>query len=129
MANRLWECGADSGGAEPVFEGEFGGHMRDDTIRKRVLNPTRELIGMEWVSFHSFRHTCASLLFESGKDIRQVSEWLGHSDPAFTLRTYVHLMDDGLGSVEFFDSLVSDRESANGSGREAVKSRDRQPLC
>lgn len=24
-----------------------------------------------------------------------VNGWLGHSDAAFTLRTYVHLMDDG----------------------------------
>jgi integrase len=49
------------------------------------------------VSFHNFRHTCASLLFEAGRHIRQVCDWLGHSDPAFTLRTYVHLMDEGIG--------------------------------
>jgi hypothetical protein len=29
----------------------------------------------------------------------------GHADPGFTLRTYVHLMDDGLGNAEFFDHL------------------------
>jgi hypothetical protein len=49
------------------------------------------------VSFHAFRHTYASLLFEEGRNIRQVSEWLGHADPAFTLRTYVHLLDAGVG--------------------------------
>ena len=52
---------------------------------------------MEWVSFHAFRHTWASLLFDEGRNIKQVSEWLGHSDPAFTLRTYVHLLDEGVG--------------------------------
>jgi integrase len=46
------------------------------------------------------------LLFEAGKNIRQVSEWLGHADPGFTLRTYVHLMDDGLGDADFLDSVV-----------------------
>jgi hypothetical protein len=25
-----------------------------------------------------------------------VSEWLGHADPAFTLRTHVHLLDEGI---------------------------------
>ncbi len=50
-----------------------------------------------WVSFHSFRHTCASLLFEEGRNVKQVSEWLGHADPGFTLRTYVHLLDAGVG--------------------------------
>jgi hypothetical protein len=35
-----------------------------------------------------------------------VSKWLGHADPAFTLRTYVHLMDGGLGGAAFFDQAV-----------------------
>jgi integrase len=52
-----------------------------------------------WVSFHTFRHTCASLLFDAGRNVKQVAEWLGHADPAFTLRTYVHLMDQGLGDA------------------------------
>jgi hypothetical protein len=31
-----------------------------------------------------------------------VQEWLGHADPGFTLRTYVHLLDAGVGgSLEF----------------------------
>jgi integrase len=59
------------------------------------------------VSFHTFRHTCASLLFEAGKDVKQVQEWLGHADPAITLRTYVHLMDDGLGDADFLDLAVT----------------------
>jgi hypothetical protein len=33
-------------------------------------------------------------------------EWLGHADPGFTLRTYVHLMDAGVGDAEFFDNAV-----------------------
>jgi hypothetical protein len=46
------------------------------------------------------------MLFEGGKSIRQVAAWLGHADPAFTLRTYVHLLDDGLGGAEFLDDAV-----------------------
>jgi len=26
-----------------------------------------------------------------------VQRWLGHSDPGFTLRTYIHLLDNDLG--------------------------------
>jgi integrase len=33
------------------------------------------------VSFHTFRHTCASLLFDDGRNIKQVQEWLGHAEP------------------------------------------------
>ena len=59
-----------------------------------------------WVTFHTFRHTCASLLFEAGRDVKQVSAWLGHADAGFTLRTYVHLMDDGIGDATFMDDAV-----------------------
>ena len=84
---------------------------------------------MPWVSFHNFRHTCASLLFESGKNIRQVCDWLGHTDPAFTLRTYVHLMDEGVGDAAFLDALVGNpvatrdpQTAANGEPVEAAES-------
>ena len=33
--------------------------------------------------------------------------WLGHADPGFTLRTYVHLIDDGLGDADFLDGRVT----------------------
>jgi integrase len=61
---------------------------------------------MEWVGFHTFRHTCASTLFARGKSIKQVQHWLGHADASFTLRTYVHLQDGDLGGAEFWDAPV-----------------------
>ena len=36
-----------------------------------------------------------------------VQEWLGHHSPAFTLATYVHLMDGGLGDADFLDDWVT----------------------
>jgi hypothetical protein len=45
----------------------------------------------------------ASLLFAAGKSPKQVQVWLGHADPAFTLRVYVHLLDDGLCGADFLD--------------------------
>ena len=49
---------------------------------------------------------CASLLFAAGKNPKQVQEWLGHHDAAFTLRTYVHLLEEGVGDAAFFDVIV-----------------------
>lgn len=46
------------------------------------------------------------VLLEQGRNVKRVQEWLGHADAAFTLRTYVHLMDAGVGSAEFFDSAI-----------------------
>jgi hypothetical protein len=50
---------------------------------------------------------CASLLLDSGKNIRQVAAWLGHKEPAFTLRTYTHLMDAGRGDAAFFEASAT----------------------
>jgi integrase len=55
---------------------------------------------------HRPADTCASLLFEAGRNVRQVADWLDHADPSFTLRTYVHLMDEGIGDAEFMDQAV-----------------------
>ncbi len=44
--------------------------------------------------FHALRHYFASACLHNGADIRALAEYLGHHDPGFTLRTYVHLMPD-----------------------------------
>ena len=41
---------------------------------------------------HALRHFCASTWLEHGVSIRAVAEYLGHSDPGFTLRIYTHMM-------------------------------------
>jgi integrase len=41
---------------------------------------------------HSLRHFYASALLDAGESIKALSEYLGHADPGFTLRTYTHLM-------------------------------------
>ena len=99
MAARLLAHRRDTYGGPkaPVFASQAGTPLIRGRVAERVLNPAREAVGLPWVSFHAFRHTCASLLFEEGRNIRQVAEWLGHADPAFTLRTYVHLLDAGVG--------------------------------
>jgi integrase len=96
-----------AGPESPVFASRTGTPLQPSNVWRQTLKPTREAVGMPWVTFHSFRHTCASLLFDTGRNVKQVSEWLGHADPAFTLRRYVHLMDAGLGDADFLDEMVS----------------------
>lgn len=63
----------------------------------RVMKPSAGEAGVPWAAFHTLRHTCASRLFAQGRNAVQVQRWLGHHSPAFTLSTYVHLMDGDLG--------------------------------
>lgn len=44
--------------------------------------------------FHALRHCFASTFLGSGGSIRDLAEYLGHSDPGFTLKVYTHLMPD-----------------------------------
>lgn len=104
IARRLWPQQGKPG--EPLFATAAGTPLSDGNLRRRVLAPAARRASVPWVGFHTFRHTCASLLFEGGKDIKQVSAWLGHADPAFTLRTYIHLLDGGIGDADFLDRAV-----------------------
>jgi len=37
------------------------------------------------------RHSCASLLLANGVPMKQIQEWLGHSDFSTTANVYAHL--------------------------------------
>jgi integrase len=40
--------------------------------------------GLRKIRFHDLRHSCASLLLANGVPMKQIQEWLGHSDFATT---------------------------------------------
>ncbi len=50
-------------------------------------------IVLDGVTFHSLRHTFASILVSQGYDVVFVSRQLGHANPAITLKVYAHLSD------------------------------------
>lgn len=102
---------AYKGPSAPVFPSRTDTPLSPSNVHRRILEPAAISAGFSeevvsrtgkprtrsTVSFHVFRHTCASLLFEEGRNVKQVADWLGHADPGFTLRTYVHLLDAGVG--------------------------------
>ena len=48
------------------------------------------------IRLHDARHTCGTLMYLRGVPTAVISAWLGHSCPAFTMRTYVHSQDPAL---------------------------------
>jgi integrase len=113
MADRLLRHRRDifKGGDSPVFPSTVGTPLIQGKVRTNQLANAAIAVGLyeevegkdgksrkrSTVGFQTFRHTCASMLFDEGRNIKQVQTWLGHADPAFTLRTYVHLLDSGVG--------------------------------
>ena len=92
--------------ADLVFPSGRGTLMSDTNLRARKLRPAAKAAGVPWMGFHTLRHTFASLLFDDGRNIKQVSALLGHADPAFTLRTYVHLLAGDVGGPLEIDAVL-----------------------
>ncbi|WP_019911539.1 tyrosine-type recombinase/integrase [Paenibacillus sp. HW567] len=59
------------------------------------------------ISFHSLRHTHASLMLASGENVKIVSERLGHANIRITLDTYSHLLPNmQRDAAQNFDKLM-----------------------
>lgn len=50
-----------------------------------------EKAGVPHYRFHDLRHSCASLLLANDVPLKQIQEWLGHSDIGTTANIYSHL--------------------------------------
>ncbi len=83
--------------SDPVIASRIGTIAHPENLRRRVLMPAARKAGVPWAGFHAFRHTFASMHIEAGTNVVRLSRLLGHHAPAFTLDTYAHLLDDGMG--------------------------------
>ena len=65
---------------------------------------------MRMIRFHDLRHTCASLLLNNGKGnitMKDIQEWLGHSDYKTTANIYAHLdLSSKFSSLKTLDSII-----------------------
>ncbi len=64
----------------------FDGKSWHPALVRAGILPTRA------TGMHALRHFYASALLDAGENIKALAEYLGHADPAFTLRVYTHLM-------------------------------------
>jgi integrase len=95
LSRALWTLRKDTRAADDdlVFTAESGARIDASSLMARVLKPAAVEAGLgRWVGFHTFRHTCASMLFRGGWNAAQVQRWLGHHKASFTLDTYIHLL-------------------------------------
>ncbi len=97
LLSRLSEATSQLAPDDLIFSAKNGEPLRAENVRRRQLKPAGEKVGVPWIGFHTFRHTAASLLFANGANVVRIQRFLGHHSPAFTLDTYIHLLDDDLG--------------------------------
>lgn len=100
-----------------LFPNIDGGTRNKDTLRRGVLVAlfehadelltTRGQIPLpKGLTAHKLRHTFASILIACGEDPNSVMRQLGHTDPAFTLRVYTHMMARGADERKRLKALV-----------------------
>jgi integrase len=82
----LWE---DQG---LVFPNRSGKPMNADNLYHRGFKPLLEKAGLSGFTFHSLRHTCATLLLTKNINPKIVCEMLGHATISQTMDTYSHVM-------------------------------------
>ncbi len=73
-----------------VFVWEDGRQLLPDYVQKKF----KKLLikhGLPVIRFHDLRHSCASILFSNNYNLKDVQEWLGHSDIKMTANVYGHL--------------------------------------
>ncbi len=75
---------------------DAGGVDTGDAFNWRHWVPAFTRAGLAYVQgndgMHALRHFYASTLLARGVTIKELADYLGHSDPGFTLRTYTHLL-------------------------------------
>ena len=75
-------------------------HHVDPSVLQKAVRQAAQLAGIDKpVSPHTFRHSFATQLLQSGYDIRTIQELLGHKDVKTTM-IYTHVLQRGANAVK-----------------------------
>ncbi len=77
--------------SDDVFTREDGTYHHPDVVSSAFARAVKAT-GLPRIRLHDLRHTHATILLKEGVPVKVVSERLGHADPAFTMKTYQHVL-------------------------------------
>lgn len=114
---KTWKLAFPISADDLVFPSSEGCRVNHENVMNRHFRPLLRRGGIRQVSFHSLRHSNASLRIQSGQNIKYISTQLGHSSIKITLDTYGHLFRDS----EFTKQQVGLLESSLRSVRNPLE--------
>lgn len=91
---KRWKLACPVSEYDVVFPSPEGKLSQHDNVVKRYLNRALRQAGLRQVSFHSIRHSNASMRIASGQNIKYIQSQLGHASINITLDIYGHLFND-----------------------------------
>jgi integrase len=91
---KKWKLASPKNEQDLAFPSPEGKPTCHDNMIKRHFDPALRRAGLRHVSFHSLRHTNASMRIQAGQNIKYIQTQLGHSSIKVTLDIYGHLFND-----------------------------------
>jgi integrase len=82
-----------------VFSTKHGMYLQRPKGSNGWLTRAVKAAGVQMITPHDLRHTCASLAVSAGVNVLALARMLGHKDPSVTLRVYADLFDTDLDAV------------------------------
>ena len=90
-----------------VFANKKGGPLNRRNLLRRHLQATCKTLGLPRITWHTLRHSNASLLDAAGASLGTVQSLLGHASPHVTLGIYLHgIPTEERRAVENVEKLV-----------------------
>jgi integrase len=83
-----------------------------------------EKAGLDRITLHGCRHTCASLMIDAGVNVKALSDLMGHANIGITLDLYGHLMPGAEAEIAALmgSYLAAKRQAAEDAARSAETS-------
>ena len=76
-----------------VFLNSKNNFICSDVFRRIHWKQVIEKNGLRWVNVHSLRHSYVSILLKKSRNYVYVSKQVGHTDVAFTMNRYGHVLE------------------------------------
>lgn len=83
-----------TGSEDLIFASRNQTPLNPKNLNRRALRPACAKLELPLITWHSFRHTHATLLGEVGESLKTAQALLGHSDLETTLNVYTHAIPE-----------------------------------